>query len=82
MQTASAWLGKSGLSSWLWNFRQRCLLAGTSRVMLQGADEATPHYRETVVRATRDITGGCAWWLGNLAVALRDFLGHGRPRGW
>jgi len=82
MLTASALLEKTCLSAWLWNFRQRCLLAGTSRVMLQGADEVTPRYRETVVRATRDITGRCAWWLGNLAVALRDFLGHGRPRGW
>jgi len=82
MLTASALLEKTGLSAWLWNFRQRCLLAGTSRVMLQGADEVTPRYRETVVRATRDITGRCAWWLGNLAVALRDFLGQGRPRGW
>ena len=82
MLTTSALLEKTGLSAWLWNFRQRCLLAGTSRVMLQGADEVTPRYRETVVRATRDITGRCAWWLGNLAVALRDFLGHGRLRGW
>ena len=78
MVTASALLEKTGLSAWLWNFRQRCLLAGTSRVMLQGADEVTPHYRKTVERATRKITGGCAWWLGNFAVALRDSLGQTR----
>ena len=82
MVTASALLEKSGFSAWLWNFRQRCLLAGTSRRMLQGVDKLTPHYTEEVERATREITGLGAWWLGNLAVALRDFLGQGRRRGW
>ena len=82
MVTASALLEKSGFSAWLWNFRQRCLLAGTSRRMLQGVEELTPHYREEVVRSTREITGLGAWWLGNLAVALRDFLRQGRRRGW
>ena len=82
MVTASVLLEKSGFSAWLWNFRQRSLLAGTSRRMLQGVEELTPHYREEVVRSTREITGLGAWWLGNLAVALRDILGQGRCRGW
>jgi hypothetical protein len=34
------------------------------------------------IEAARVIIGGSAWWLGNLAVALRDFLGQGRRRGW
>jgi hypothetical protein len=78
MQTASAWLGKTGLSAWLWSFRQRCLLAGTSRVMLRGVGDVTMDYRAEVVQTTREITGYLAWYLGNLAVALRDFLRHGR----
>jgi hypothetical protein len=78
MVTASALLEKSGCAAWLWKFRQRCLLAGTSRRMLQGVDRITPHFRDEVVQATREITGLGAWWLGNLAVALRDFLGQGR----
>jgi len=78
MQAASAWLGKTGLSAWLWNFRQRCLLAGTSRVMLRGAGDVTTDYRADVVQSTRAITGSFAWYLGNLAVALRNFLRHGR----
>ncbi len=78
MRAASALLGKTGLSAWLWNFRQRCLLAGTSRVMLRGAGDVTMGYRAEVVQSTRAITGGGAWCLGNLAVALRDFLRHGR----
>ena len=82
MVSASSMLEKSGFSAWLWNFRQRCLLAGTSRRMLQGAEEITPHYRDEVVQSTCEITGLGAWWLGNLAVALRDFLGQGRRRGW
>ena len=81
MVTISKLLGKRGIYAWLWNFRQRCLLAGTSRVLLQGVGEVTPQYREEVVRATREITGGFAWCLGNLAVVLRDFLGQGRHRG-
>ena len=78
MQAASVWLGKTGLSAWLWNFRQRCLLAGTSRVMLRGAGDVTMDYRADVVQSTRAITGCFAWYLGNLAVALRNFLRHGR----
>jgi hypothetical protein len=27
------------------------------------------------IEVTRKIIGRSAWWLGNLAVALRDFLG-------
>ena len=34
------------------------------------------------IEDTRAITGLGAWWLGNLAVALRDILGQGRYRGW
>ena len=77
MCAASALLGKVGLSAWLWNFRQRCLLAGTSRVMIQGEPDATPEYCAEVARTTREITGGFAWALGNLAVALRDGFGQG-----
>ena len=51
MVAASALLEKRGLAAWFWNFRQRCLLAGTSRVMIQGEPEATAHYREEVERA-------------------------------
>ncbi|MDP7010182.1 MAG: glycosyltransferase [Verrucomicrobiota bacterium] len=78
MVTISAILGKKGASAYLWNFRQRCLLAATSRVMLQGTENITPEYRDEVVQATRAISGSCAWWLGNLAVALRAFLGQSR----
>ena len=78
MRAASALLDKTGLSAWLWNFRQRCLLAGTSRVMLGGEGDVTTDYRAEVVQSTRAITGFFAWHLGNLAVALRDFLRHGR----
>ena len=78
MRAASALLDKTGLSAWLWNFRQRCLLAGTSRGMLVGAGDVTTDYRAEVVQSTRAITGFFAWHLGNLAVALRDFLRHGR----
>ncbi len=78
MCAASALLGKRGLSAWLWNFRQRCLLAGTSRVMIQGEPDASAEYRAEVTTATRAITGGLAWALGNLAVALRDGFGQGR----
>ena len=78
MCAASALLGKGGLSAWLWNFRQRCLLAGTSRVMIQGEPDATAEYRAEVIRTTRKITGGLTWTLGNLAVALRDTFGQGR----
>ena len=78
MRAASAWLGKAGLSAWLWNFRQRCLLAGTSRGLLRGMKEISPANRAGVVQTTREITGNLAWCLGNLAVALRDFLRHGR----
>ena len=78
MQETSALLGKTGLSAWLWNFRQRCLLAGTSRTMLRGASELTMDCQSKVVQSTRAITGASAWFLGNLAVALRDFLRHGR----
>ena len=78
MCAASTLLGKGGLSAWLWRFRQRCLLAGTSRVMIQGEPDATAEYRAEVIRATCEITGGFAWALGNLAVALRDGFGQGR----
>jgi len=78
MRAASLLLDKGGLSAWLWGFRQRCLLAATSRVMVQGVDKVTPAYRAEVTRATREITGGLAWALGNLAVALRDTFGQGR----
>ena len=78
MCAASALLNKDGLSARLWNFRQRCLLAGTSRVMIQGEPDATAEYRAEVTRTTRKITGDLAWTLGNLAVALRDAFGQGR----
>lgn len=78
MCAASALLNKDGLSARLWNFRQRCLLASTSRVLIQGEPNATAEYRTEVNRATREITGGLAWGLGNLAVALRDAFGQGR----
>ena len=78
MCAASALLDKDGLSAWLWNFRQRCLLAATSRVMMQGVDKVTPALRMEVARATREITGGLTWALGNLAVALRDTFGQGQ----
>jgi hypothetical protein len=78
MRTASALLDKTGLSAWLWDFRQRCLLAGTSRVMLGGDGDVPMEFRSDVVQTTRAITGNLAWYLGNLAVALRDFLRHGR----
>ena len=78
MCAASALLNKDGLSARLWNFRQRCLLAGTSRVMIQGEPDATAEYRAEVTHTTRKITGDLAWTLGNLAVALRDAFGQGR----
>ena len=78
MCAASALLNKDGLSARLWNFRQRCLLVGTSRVMIQGEPDATAEYRAKVTRTTRKITGDLAWTLGNLAVALRDAFGQGR----
>ena len=78
MVAASALLEKRGLAAWFWNFRQRCLLAGTSRVMIQGEPDATANYCAEVERATRKITGNTAWRLGNFAVALRDRLGQGR----
>jgi len=40
--------------------------------------DGTAEYRAEVTRATREITGGLAWALGNLAVALRDGFGQGR----
>tara|TARA_Y100001968_G_C19257227_1_gene667423 strand:- start:563 stop:841 length:279 start_codon:yes stop_codon:yes gene_type:complete len=79
MQKISMLLGKKGLSAWLWNFRQRCLLAGTSRIMLRESNQLTIAYQAEVVQSTRAITGGVAWYLGNLAVALRDFIRHGCP---
>ncbi len=78
MCAASALLGKGGLAAWFWNFRQRCLLASTSRVLIQGEPDAAAEYRAEVTRATREITGGLAWALGNLAVALRDTFGQGQ----
>ena len=77
MQKASMLLGKKGFSAWLWNFRQRCLLAGTSRIMLRESNQLTVVCQAEVVQSTRAITGGVAWYLGNLAVALRDFIRHG-----
>ena len=44
----------------------------------RGAGDVTMDYQAEVVQSTRAITGGFAWHLGNLAVALRDFLRHGR----
>ena len=77
MVAASALLENSGVGAWLWNFRQRCLLAARSRVKrTQSADE-TPHYRREIEHATRAITGPWAGMLGNLAVALRGVSGHG-----
>ena len=43
-----------------------------------GTGDVTTDYRAEVVQSTRAITGFFAWHLGNLAVALRDFLRHGR----
>ena len=79
MVVASALLEKSGLGAWLWNFRQRCLLAARSRVKRAQSSDETPHHRREIDRATRAITGPWAGMLGNLAVALRDVSGQGRP---
>ena len=46
--------------------------------MIQGEPDATAEYRAEVTLTTRKITGGPAWALGNLAVALRDTFGQGR----
>ena len=78
MVVASALLEKSGLGAWLWNFRQRCLLAARSRVKRAQSSDETPHHRREIDRATRAITGPWAGMLGNLAVALRDVSGQGR----
>jgi glycosyltransferase involved in cell wall biosynthesis len=78
MVAASALLEKSGLSAWLWNFRQRCLLAARSRVKLRQSADETPHYRQEIEQATRALTGPWAAMLGNLAVALRGVSGQGR----
>jgi len=78
MVAISKLLGKTGLSARLWNFRQRCLLAASSCVLLQTKGEVTFQYRDEVRRVTQEITGILAWRLGNLAVALRDITRGGR----
>tara|TARA_Y100001934_G_scaffold75468_1_gene93858 strand:+ start:43 stop:186 length:144 start_codon:yes stop_codon:yes gene_type:complete len=45
--------------------------------MLRESNQLTIAYQAEVVQSTRAITGGVAWYLGNLAVALRDFIRHG-----
>jgi len=78
MVIISRLLGKKGWSAWLWNFRQRCLLAASSRVLLQTAEVVTPQYRNEVRETTRKITGSLAWWFGNLAVVIRGVIRRGR----
>jgi len=78
MVIISGLLGKAGWSARFWNFRQRCLLAASSRVLLQTAEDVTPQYRNEVRQATREITGSFAWWLGNLAVVMRGVIRRGR----
>ena len=75
---ASALLEKTGLAAWLWNFRQRCLLAARSRIKRSQSMDETQHYRDEIDQATRAITGPWAGMLGNLAVALRDVSGQAR----
>jgi glycosyltransferase involved in cell wall biosynthesis len=78
MVTSSALLEKTGLGAWLWNFRQRCLLAARSRVKLGQSAEETPSYRHEIEQATHAITGPWAAVLGNLAVDLRDVFRRDR----
>ena len=78
MVAASALLEKTGLDAWLWNFRQRCLLAARSRIKRSQSMDETQHYRDEIDQATRAITGPWAGMLGNLAVALRDVSGQAR----
>ena len=63
---------------WLSRFRRRCFIAVSTRILLRGMPELESDQREEAVQMARSITGPFAWRLGNLAVALRDFLGQGR----
>ena len=67
-----------GAGGWLGRFRRRCFIAASSRILL--AD--TPHLDAEACRETRQtarrLAGWPAWWLGNLAVALRGLLRQGR----
>ncbi len=61
---------QSAPARWLWLQRQRCLLAARSVVKARLLEDAV--LSEDIRQATRQCVGPLHWWLGNLAVAVRN----------
>lgn len=61
---------QSGPARWLWLQRQQCLLAARAAVKARLLEDAI--LSEDIRQATRQCVGPLHWWLGNLAVAVRD----------
>ena len=61
---------QSGPARWLWLQRQQCLLAARSVVKARLLEDAI--LSEDIRQATRQCVGSLHWWLGNLAVAVRN----------
>ena len=67
-----------GAGGWLGRFRRRCFIAASSRILLADTPQLDEDQRREARAVARRHAGWPAWWLGNLAVALRGLLRQGR----
>jgi glycosyltransferase involved in cell wall biosynthesis len=80
MQTVAKMMPPAAFGDWLGAHRRRCIFAARSKVKMQTMRSNHPDYARKIGCAALQTVGRFHWWLGNLAVVVRDFL-HSFRRG-
>jgi glycosyltransferase involved in cell wall biosynthesis len=74
MRQIAQWAPVSAPGRWLWSHRIQCLFAARSVVKQQLARPTDAGYAEAIGTLARSLIGPWHWWLGRLAVFVRDRL--------
>jgi glycosyltransferase involved in cell wall biosynthesis len=74
MQTVAKMIPPAAFADWLGAHRRRCIFAARSKVKMQTMCSNHPDYARQIGSAALQTVGRLHWWLGNMAVVIRDFL--------
>lgn len=82
MRQIAPWAPVGAWGRWTWNQRIQCLFAARSVVKQQMARPADPSYADSIGAMARSLIRPGHWWIGRLAVFVRDRLFGPHPATW
>ncbi len=76
MQLIAGWIPENDVSRWVRRLKLRVLFAARSRVKVQMTRAQSPEFSSRIAHATRETVGALPWFMGGLAVFIRDLVSY------